>query len=207
MKKIIVLSTLSTLMLLAYEAEVKKADVTLLINQEAKEYKVGSKIALNQKDVVCFQSGKGKVLITGKDGYKKQLSKRVKSCKILPGDANATNGSLVDGIKNGVLSFVATAKEEAKAGASRKGSETKIFTKDIEVDSKSKYALIINNKWALPVKMKIVNKDGKAIDTMVNEDEDTTLFALSIAELKSGYTIKVIDGWNKVVINSKVKLK
>jgi len=105
MKRTISLSILATSLLLAFNAQVKKSDITVTINEQEKALKKGETIELKGGEIVCYKAGDGRLVIKG-DGYKKQLNKK----------SSTSAGELI-------ASVFAKAKEREIEGVSRKGTE------------------------------------------------------------------------------------
>lgn len=206
MKKTLLMGMVGTSLLCAFNVEVKQAPVKLLINEENKEFKAGKKFSLNAGDIVCFIDGDGRVSITG-ETYKKQLSKRSKSCRHLPSEeGKPTEYAKV--IKNSVVSMFAKSKETSVDGVSRKSVESDILTAPIYIGTEAKYLAIENSTWGpLPVRLDIVDENGKTIETMINEEDVVTSFILPRSMLKEGYSIKVSNAFEEPLVNSTIHLK
>jgi hypothetical protein len=201
-----ILLSLSVVLSLAFgfEAEVKKADVELLVNKQNSRHKVGDKVALNSGDVICLIGGEGRVVISGKD-YKKQISKKGQLCRHLPsGDKN--NQNFADSIKGSVLSLFGKSKEQSKAGVSRKAVTVSSYKKDIILTNKDTFLAIENDSWTLPVTLTLQD-NNKTIKTLTNEKDFDTSFILPKSILKNGYKVVVKDGLDEVVVDSKIIIK
>jgi hypothetical protein len=186
--------------------QVKKAEVNLLINGDEKQYKAGDTEVLKSGDVVCFLSGDGRILILG-EHYKKQISKHNKSCKHLPSE----DGSPVDyvaSIKSTIVSVFADVQEKSVNGVSRKGMEQKEFTKPILLHKNTKFVAIKSKAWGpLPVTLKIIDKNGKVKEEMVNEDEIETEFIVLSDLVEGSCTITVCNAFDETLLHSKVEEK
>ena len=206
MTKIIFAGVLASSMLLAFNAEVKKADVNLLVNDQNVSYKAGDTFMLNAGDMVCFVKGDGRVIIKGKS-YKKQLSKRSKSCKHLPNeDGKPTSYTKI--VKNEVISIFGKSKEKSVDGVSRKAVETDTLTAPIAFGKKAKYLAIENSTWGpLPVTLKVLDAKGNVVETMVNEEDVVTSFILPKSMIKEGYTIKVTNAFDEALVNSVIHVE
>jgi hypothetical protein len=186
----------------AYQAEVKKADVSLVINDQNRSYKAGERFSLNAGDIVCFESGDGRVVIKG-ETYKKQLSKRSTGCKILPG-ASGEKESYAKAIEGKVVSVFEKTKEKSVNGVSRKSADVYTMKAPIAINPESRYLVIENNRWILPVTLRIRNEKGEVLHTMTNEEDLTTSFVLPRTLLKDGYSIVITNGLDDVVVESKI---
>ena len=199
----IIISMVITTALFAFDVEVKKGPVSLLINDQSKDLKVGEKFTLKTGDMICFTKGDGRIVIVGKT-YKKQLSKRNKSCKYLPNeDGKTIEYSQV--LKDSVVSIFAKAKEKSTDGVSRKNIESDILTVPISMGLDAKYLAVENSMWGpLPITLELLNTDGKVVETMINEEDVITSFILPRHILKNGYSIKISNTFGDLLVNSKI---
>jgi len=205
MKKTVLLILLSVLGY-GYDAEVKKADVTLLVNDAEVSHKTGEKFTLQAGDIICFKEGKGRVVIRGKD-YKKQISKHTKGCKHLPGDMKKSS-QFAQHMTHQVMALFSKAEEEKVTGVSRKAVETaETFTTPITLAAQAKYLAIENESWPLPVTLEVLDESGKPVESMVNEEDVITSFVLPKGMLKEGYTIKVTNAFDELLVNSIIHME
>jgi len=190
-----------------YDAEVKKADVTLLVNDAEVSHKAGEKFTLQAGDIVCFKEGKGRVVITG-NAYKKQISRHTKGCKHLPGDLKEKT-DFSQHMTHRVVALFSKAKEERVTGVSRKAVETaETFNAPIALDSDAKYLAVENENWGpLPVTLEVLDESGKSVESMVNEEDVMTSFILPKGMLKEGYTIKVTNAFDELLVNSMIHIE
>ena len=203
MNKITLICLVGTTALFSFDGEVKKAPITLLINEESKDFKADDKFTLNAGDIVCFTKGDGRLVIVS-ENYKKQLSKRNKACKHLPNE-DGTSIDYNQGLKHSVVSIFENSKEKSTNGVSRKSLETETLTVPIYIGDNAKYLAIENSSWGpLPVTLELIDKKGKMIETMINEDDVRTSFILPKNLLKDGYIVKVSNTFGDLLVNSKV---
>jgi len=203
MTKIIWTGFIATAVLFAFDAEIKKAPVNLLINDQNKTFKVGEKFTLNAGDMVCFVEGEGRVVIKGKT-YKKQLSKQSKSCKHLPSEEGKPT-AYAQGLKDSVVSMFAKSKEKSVDGVSRKSVESDTLTAPIAMGINAKYLAVENSTWGpLPVILEVINEKGETIETMVNEEDVITSFILPRSMIKEGYRVKVVNAFEEPLVNSTI---
>ena len=206
MGKIIPIGILITSTLFGFNAEIKKASVTLSINNQEKTYTTKENFTLNAGDMLCFSSGEGRVVIQNST-YKKQLSKRSKSCIHLPTEEGKST-SYTQEIQNTIVSIFEKSKEKSVDGVSRKNTETETLTTPIFLTLKAKYIVIENSTWGpLPMVLELIDAKGTVTETMVNEEDITTSFILPRAIIKDGYTIKVSNSFEEVLMNSKIHLQ
>ena len=200
MKKLLILTTLISITF-AYEAEVKKADVTLIVNAKEVSHKVGDKFSLNGNDIVCFEEGKGRVVITAKD-YKKQLSRHSKGCKKLPQtDKKKKSSASLTSIAKMTFS---KAKEETVSGVSRKSATQDELNATITLDDK-KYIIIENSEWGpLPVVLTVFDKKEEVLK-IENEEDLVSSFVLKSNTLKVGYKVVVTNAFDEVLATVEVK--
>ncbi len=202
MNKIIV-GVAATTALFAFDVEVKKAPVSLLINEQSKDLKVGGKFTLNSGDLVCFIKGEGRVVILGKS-YKKQLSSRSKSCKHLPNEDGKTVG-YTQVLKYNVVSMFEKSKEKSVDGVSRKSLESDTFTAPTSMGIDSQYLAVENSTWGpLPIMLELLDNKGVVMETMINEEDIITSFILPRDMLKNVYSIKVSNAFGDILVNSKI---
>ena len=205
MKKLTILFALSAT-LFGYEAEIKKAEVELIINKQNIKHSIGDKFSLNSGDIICLIGGDGRVVIKGKD-YKKQISKKGQLCRHLP-SGNKSNENFADSIKNSVIALFGKSKETSKAGVSRKAVvNTNIYKKDIILTNKDTFLAIENDTWTLPVTLTLQDNKGKTIKTLTNEEDLLTSFILPKSILKNGYKVMVKDGLDDIVVDAKIVIK
>jgi len=197
---------ISTVFLSAFNVEVKKDSVSLLINDQAKSYEAGKTFTLKAGDLVCFTSGKGRVVIKG-EKYSKQLSKRSKSCKRLPTGSKETMDYLALSTKRIIANFE-NANETAVAGVSTRSVTTgETITTPLTIKSGMKYLIIENDTWGpLPVSIEIVNTEGETVTTDSNEEELTTSFVFPVSVVKEGYMIKIVNAFDELLVKSKVHI-
>lgn len=202
MNKIIMGMMLATA-LFAFDAEVKKASVNLLVNEQNKDFKAGDKFTLNAGDMVCFVKGEGRVVIVGKT-YKKQLSSRNKSCKHLPSE----NGEIISYskiLKSSVVSIFGTSKEKSTDGVSRKSLEIASLTAPISMGKDARYLSVENSTWGpLPITLELLDEEGNVVETMINEEDLITSFILQRSIIKDGYSMKITNTFGDLLVNSKI---
>ena len=204
-KKSLLLVAISTA-IWGFNAEVKKSDVSLEINGNIKSFKAGDKFSLKSGDIVCFKEGKGRVVIVGDGGYKKQLNRHVKSCKIMPG-VNKNSGSGVN-LSNLVSVVTQKAQEQSVSGVSRKGGKITKITKPIIVDKNKKYIAITSNEWAVPATIKLIDKDGKIVmQDKSDEDANSVEFIIPTKICKKASRVIVLDGFDTKVVDAPLKFK
>lgn len=194
----------SSMALFGAEAVVKKADVTLLVNDVEKHYEAGKKFHLDGGDIVCFKEGKGRVVITA-DGWRKQISSHTKGCKHLP-VSGEEESHLASHTAQKVIALFSKAEEEQVAGVSRKSSETQVITKPILLTKDTKYILIENDTWGpLPVTLTIYDEKKQTVENMANNEDILTSFVVPRAMLKKNYLLRVTNSFGDVLLESKVK--
>jgi F420-0:gamma-glutamyl ligase len=204
MIKLILPLLISTGLLSAFNAEVKKDSVSLLINDQAQNYEVGKTFALKAGDLVCFVSGEGRVVLKG-EKYSKQLSKRSKNCKRLPTANKETKDYLALSTKRIIANFE-NAKETSVAGVSTRSVTTgETITTPLTIKRGVKYLIIENDKWGpLPVSIQIVDTQGEVVAMDSNEEELVTTFVFPVSVLKEGYTIKVVNAFDELLVKSEI---
>ena len=198
MRKIVMLSVAITGFILAYNAQVKKSDITVAVNEQAKALKKGENIELNGGDIVCYKSGDGRLVIKG-DGYKKQLSKKSSPCQKLPAADNKKSS-----VKAGELiaSVFGEAKEASKSGVSRKGTDQETKKTTLTLKKNQKYILLENDTWGpMPIHLTILDSKNKKVKELeYNDNKDLkTSFLIPVSEIKDGYTLKVTNGFGDVL--------
>jgi len=207
--KLFLLSIVVCSSIFAFTGEVKKDSVKLQINQSIKTYKNGATIALNAGDIVCFMEGNGRVVLKGIN-YKKQLSKHSRTCKQLPiTKGDSSNYSYLAEVEKHVVTFFSDAKEKEVGGVSRKTITQDISTQRvITISQEKQFIAIKNSQWGpLPVRLEILNSSDDLVDTFQNEDDVITSFILLVNSLKEGYTIKVTNAFDDVLVNAKIEIK
>ena len=204
MKKLITLSVLATGLLLAYNAEVKKSDMTLTINEKVKALKKGEKLALKGGDIVCYQSGDGRLIIKG-DGYKKQLNKKSSPCRNLPlTDSKKSNldaGKLI-------ASVFAKAKEKSVNGASRETTTLESKEANLTINENQKYIELANNTWGpMPIVLTIYDNNSTKVKELEHDDYDdlNISFLIPTSEVKEGYVLKVTNMLDETLVTVTVK--
>jgi len=206
---LVLISFLST-SAFAYNAIVKKADITIIINDQSKSYSAGESFTLQNGDIVCFDKGDGRVVIKGSGAnknYKKQLSKRSKSCKHLP-DGNGKALPYTEKISASVVSLFQKSKEKSMDGVSRAKRETEILTAPISIKKAAKYLAIENSSWGpLPIVLEILDENNEVIEEMENETDIQTSFIIPTSHLKEDYSIRVLNSFEDELINSKIHLQ
>ena len=194
---------LSTVLLSAYNAEVKKDSVSLLINDQAQSYEVGKTFALKAGDLVCFISGEGRVVIKG-EKYSKQLSKRSKSCKSLPTGSKETKDYLALA-SNRIVEKFGQSQERAVAGVSLKSAKSQTDKNKMIIKNTVKYLVIENDTWGpLPVVVQVIDVEGQVIATETNEEKLITSFVFPISMIKEGYTINVSNAFDEILLKSEI---
>lgn len=206
MKKLFFVSIFIVMNTLAYDVEIKKENVILLVNDKNVSYSKGDKFTLSAGNVICFSNGNGRAVITGKN-YRKQLSKRSKSCKYLKGeDTKAVQYTTA--IRNGVVSMFSKSKEKSVDGVSRKSVESDTLTAPIALSNETKYLAVENSTWGpLPITLEILDKKNKVVKTMINEEDEFTSFIVPRSLLFNGYTLKVTNTFDEVLVNSTIYIQ
>jgi hypothetical protein len=206
MKKSILVGLVVCSVAFAYQAEVKKQSVTLMVNDIEKSYQSGDKFSLNAGDLVCFTKGDGRVVIKGKQ-YKKQLTKRSKSCKHLPSE-DGTPTDYTKEIKDNVIAMFQRTKEISVDGVSRKDTKSDTLTAPIYIKPSAKYLSVTNSTWGpLPITLQIIDKQGNIVETFINKEDVETSFIIPRGLLQEGYTIKTFNTFDDILVNSKVHLQ
>jgi len=207
MKKIVSLALVTTVALFAFDAEVKKGSVSLLVNDKDISYELGKTFPLQAGDLVCFVSGEGRVVIKG-DKYSKQISKRSKSCKRLP-MKSADKKDYLALVSDKIVAKFGKTKETAVAGVSTRSTTTsETLTTPLTLKKDNKYLILENDKWGpLPVTIEIHNEKGEVIATDVNEEDVLTSFIFSRNVLKDGYTVEVVNAFDEALVKSTIDMK
>ena len=188
-------------LLFGYEAKVVKDKVTITIDENLTTLMPGERIRLKPGTIICFKSGEGRVIVTGKH-YKKQLSKHTKSCKLLPHEGNKQKST---SFAKGILAIFSPTKERSVYGISRNTATIASDTKPIIIHKDTKY-LLIEKRWGpLPVTLTIVDKDGKIVETLINDGETTTSFLLPVTIFKDGYRIEVRNAFGDLLVDVPIK--
>ena len=198
MKKTVTLSILATSLLLAFNAQVKKSDITVTINEQEKALKKGETIELKGGDIVCYKAGDGRLVIKG-DGYKKQLNKKSSPCQKLPTPANNKSSTSTGEL---IASVFAKAEEKSKSGVSRKGTEQDTQKTVLTLKKNQKYILLENETWGpMPIHLTILDtKNQKVKELEYNDDKDLkTSFLIPANSVKEGYTLKVTNAFGDVL--------
>ena len=204
MKKTILFIGALTLGLHAFNAEVKKGAVSLLVNDVSKEFEAGSKFSLKAGDLVCFVSGEGRVVIKG-DKYSKQLSKHSKSCKRLPfADKKGTDYLALANER--LVEHFGKAQESSVSGVSTRAVSTgKVLTEPLILSEEVKYIVIENEMWGpLPVTIRIFDTKGGLVATETNEEELLTSFIFPVSLVKEGYRIEVSNAFDEPLVKASV---
>ncbi len=208
--KLLLLSTVVCATLFAFNAEVKKGDVTLQINKDIKSYTKGNNVPLKSGDIVCFVEGNGRVVIKG-ENYKKQLSKRSRSCKVIPNSKGNSNTYTKDLEKVGenIIIALSNTQEDEITGVSRKSVEQETSTQEFISISKEKlFIAVASSKWGpLPIVLEVFDTKGALVDTLINEDDTETLFILPVNRVEDGYKIKVTNMFEDILFNPTVKFE
>ncbi len=203
MSKFIFTSFIATSILFAYNAEVVKDAITIEINQENQNYKIGDKFILKGGDLVCFISGDGKILIK-RGKYSKKISKRSK-CKNLPIVKKEDKNYLA--LASSAISIkFGQAKEELVHGVNTRSVTTPQTDKrDITLSISTKYLILENKSWGpLPVSVQILDTTGQVMAEDVNEDEDLSSFVFPTSFIKTGYQVKVTNGFDEFMVDSSI---
>jgi hypothetical protein len=191
-----------------FDAEVKKAAVTLSINDASKDFDKAQTFSLHAGDIVCFEAGEGRVIIQGED-YKKQLTANNKGCKQLPVEANEENAEESSSFSQKILALFQTSKEESVDGVSRSVEEAETYTQTIEITpTKQAYLAIENDSWGpLPITLEIIDDKQTVIDTWVNEEDLQTSFIIPSKQLNDGYHLKISNMLGDLLLDSPIALK
>lgn len=198
MKRIVILSILTTTFLLAYNAQVKRSNITVAVNEKEKSLKKGENLELKGGDIVCYKSGEGRLVIKG-DGYKKQLSKKSSPCQKLPTTDNKK--SSVNASKLIALVF-GEAKETSRSGTSRKGTDQKVQKTTLTIKKNQKYILLENDTWGpMPIHLTISDTKNQKIKEFEYNDNNNfkTSFLIPVSEVKNRYTLQVTNGFGDVL--------
>ena len=199
MKKLLILGVIVS-SLFANELVVKKADVNISIGSQQLSLKNGEKLSLNEGDTVCYQSGKGRIVINGT----KQLSKRTASCYTLPlpegFDAKHYANEAAELVS---VSFIRS-KESVQDGASTK-SIAGFDNDDLLLKKEAKEFVFISDELGPhPVIVNIKNQKGEVVFSMINEESDITLMKVDAGMIQDGYILNVLDGFNGELMTKKI---
>ena len=207
--KLPLLSTVICATLFAFNGEVKKDSVKLQINKDIKSYKKGEVIPLKSGDILCFVEGDGRIVIKGKN-YKKQLSKKSRSCKVIPDTKGNSSTYTKDLAKIGenIIVALSSSQEVVLPGVSRKSVEQETSTqKFISISKEKQFIAVASSEWGpLPIRLEVFDTKGSLVDTLINEDDTETLFILPVNRVKEGYILKVTNMFDDILFNPTIKV-
>jgi hypothetical protein len=203
MSKVLVVMIMISSLVYGFDAVVKKSDIVLSINEKVEYFKSGDKFTLNSGDNICFVSGEGRVVISGKN-YKISLNKYVEICKILPKNDNSPIELSLNRI---VKPFFSPTIEREIDGMSRKSTGVAKLEKTYLKNRQAKYVVYQSNRWLLPVSLKVYDSKHNIVIEDVNKANIYTSFVIPMSLLKSGYTIKIKNGFDETVVETLVDFK
>ncbi len=177
--------------LLAFDAQVDGGDVVLMVNEINQTHKAQTKLKFNDGDTVCFVSGEGVLKIKNDT---KTLTQENKSCKYFGDFTNTqTNGtSPTRGKMQDAISY-------------RNATSSEIDTTPIAIKATDKYLHIKSKVWSpRTITIKIFDTQGKVVATDANKNNPVTSFIFPTDILKDGYRVKVMDGFDGVLMDSLV---
>jgi len=199
--KVLLLSVLTTVSLLAIDAKVKYDEVSLTVDGKEHTYKKGNHFSVDYNQKICFVKGDGVVIFSDKEtGFKRQidedtkcttLTKRVKPKKI--------------GLLATILRFPPKTDESVEDGVGiRDGEGLRKVSANVVLNKEIKQIVIEDENWGpLPITFKLFNEEGKEVKTEINEHNLTTKFTVNREELKDGYKIEVTNSSNDILVNLK----
>jgi len=202
MNKIVVIVLMVSSLVYGFDGIVKKSDITILINDKAKSFKVGDKFTLTSGDLICFKSGEGRVVINGED-YKISLNKNSTPCKVLP-KADNTPMKLS---WNGVIKLFSPTKEQELNGMSVRSTKMTKTKKTYVRDKQAQYIAYQSNQWVLPVTLKVYDTKHNIVMQDKNEENVYTSFVIPMKILKNGYIIEIKNGFDDTVADTLVDFK
>lgn len=180
---------------------VKDSDASVKINGAKKNLPKDTRLSLIGGDSICFLNGDGRIII---NDYK-QLSRENKTCYIVPISKNADIKEFITSLKNKVYVAYFDSTETLRHGSSAKGSNAQ-ESSDILL-KKGQDLLISSNRFGpLPVKISIYDGNDILLDTFINEKESNTLLRISHDTLKDGYKLKILNGFDQVLLKSILKI-
>jgi len=185
-----------------YPAIVKKANIAVTINGKTREFQAGEKTILKPGDIVCFVSGKGRLVIRS-DQFRTQVSRHGSKCKFMP-----VIDDKKEGIDKGILlEHFVKAHEEGVYGVSRSAENEETYTKEIHISGKQRYLAVQNDQWGpLPITLKIIAPDGKLLYESRNEENLVSSFAVPVDKIKDGSTLEISNRFGDFLVKSKIIL-
>ena len=199
--KVLLLSVLTTVSLLAIEAKVKYDEVTLSIDGKKHTYQKGKHFTVDYNQTICFLKGDGVISFSDeKTALKKQLDKNTKNCMTMTKIVQQKE----DGFLASILRFPPKTNESVEDGAGLKGGKDDIYSEDIVLsDIKEEYILISNSKgkWTTPIELEILEKGMKTINIEYKNDA----FLVPVNILEVGQNIKIKGKFAGTVLDVKVR--
>ncbi len=181
---------------------VKDSSVTISIN--------GDRYNLNEEDeksfidgsTLCYEEGNGRIIVDNTI----QVTNNRNNCIQTKIKDNNIFKKLVSNLQNSLLVSFSNSKEKVLDGVSSKDVS---FNKDIKtvfINSEQKYIVISSeSSGPLPIMIKIKDKEGKTIKSLINDLDITTNFIINIEDLKNPDLIIISNGFDIVIRTIKIK--
>jgi len=199
--KVLLLSVLTTVSLLAIDAKVKYDEVSLSIDGKNHTYQKGKHFSVDYNQKICFLKGDGVIMFSDKEtGLKKQIDEDT-PCTTMSKKIVKQNDI---GIFATILRLPPKTSESVKDGVNRDGNEIKKVSGNVVLKKEIKEVVIEDKNWApLPITLKLFNEEGEEVKKELNKHNLTTKFTLNAEEIKDGYRIEVKNRSNDMLVNIK----
>jgi len=203
MKITIIVLTLSSAL---YSANlvVKDSNVTVSINETIKEFKAKDSYDFEDGSIICFKNGKGRVIVN----ESKQLSITSKGCIETRVKEKSSFSNLLSNFKNSFIVSFSNSNESIVNGVSSKGLKNEDGSLVLNVKENQKNLVIYSeSSGPLPITLNVKNENGKIIYTILNEEDENTLFVIEKEMAKDGYSIEIVNAFGFSIKKFKVDVQ
>jgi len=191
---------LTSSILFANSLVVKKADVTVLLNNVEKSLSKGYELALDYGTSVCFKNGKGRVVIN-----KRIQLKKPGKCYLVPVPKGFDIKDYVTKAKEIVSVAMIDSSESVRHGVSTKGTNDLDDGKDIVLKKDDKDLIVYSEEFGPhPIFVNLKDAKGNILMSVENEENDITFFKVDSSSVKTGYRIEVLNGFEEVLIDKRI---
>lgn len=179
---------------------VKDSSVTVTINGVEKELEKGSSLRLEEGSVVCFKKGTGTVILNNKRSLDNQKTKCYQN--LINQDFNIE--TYLKQKKNSVYVLYS---DELKQDKNEYMYISKSLDdgRDLILEGFTKEILLVTKKFKnKPITFVLSDVQGHHILSLKCKNKDITFFKLKTQSLYTGYTLKIFDEYENIVLSKMI---
>lgn len=179
---------------------IKNGQVNLTINNVEKKFEDSQMGNVEEGNIVCFKNGEGVVIIDDKI----QLNKPGK-CYLIPIEKKSSVNEYVSKLSDAFLITFIDSTESVKHGVNTKGVMSLEDKSDIVLSLNQKKLIFCSDKIGPhPIFIKLLDEKGNIVINIENENSEMIFFEIDTANLKTGFYIQILNGFDEYILNKRI---